>query len=243
MFSRTNTSINDSPTPTGSSPGSLITASLNSSKTTHNTNVGAIAGGVVGGSVFLVLVGLFVVCCYRRRRHIAPEVTPFHPTRSTPIKEPPAQNIDHSDLKVLPTPSMSEEPPTTLNTVPEDLSSLIPRSSSESSRLREQLANLHAERDALRDRKSSSQLSPSHPSPSLPPSTGTPQTTEEIALLREEVAQLRARQDRDRGRDPSWASPVNQGLMLEVMALREELEEMRAQQELPRYSPPPPPFP
>ena len=233
---------------TESADGPSTTSGRGSSTTPHKSNVGAIAGGVVGGCLLLLTIGL-TLCLYQRHRNIAPEVTPFHTpaipilSERTPTLIANNQRVLH-DMDIPPTPLLlSEKSPSTT-----DITSLNPNpltATSESSSLREQVMNLRVELDALRSRKSSSTPSQSTTT-RHPPSSITTPLKSEIALLREELSQIKARQDREQTPTRPSIPPVNEGLIREVASLRAELEEMRSQQELvqlgdlPRYSPPPP---
>ena len=210
---------------------------------THKSNVGAIAGGVVGGCLLLLATGL-TLCYYRHRRHIAPEITPFHiPTapvlpRRTPTLASNSEYLPHD----TPHTPLHKSPPAT------DIASLHSPSStpatvvSEWSSLRDQVINLRVELDALRSRKlfNTTSHTTQHPPPSV-----MARLRNEIVLLREELTQIKTRLERDQTAARPSIPPINEDLRGEVASLRAELEAMRSQQsfaqlgDLPRYSPPP----
>ncbi|EJT99852.1 hypothetical protein DACRYDRAFT_16971 [Dacryopinax primogenitus] len=75
--------------PTGASISPTASANGSTADSGRTTNVGAIAGGVIGGIALLALLALVALLLLRRRRRVDPlSPTPFIPTMHTPLPPP-----------------------------------------------------------------------------------------------------------------------------------------------------------
>jgi hypothetical protein len=95
----------------GGEGGTVYVTETSSSKSGSGAPVGAIVGGVVGGVVALVLLGVLIFCCRRRRKGMTEQdfliddehqpvhqVQPFAPVTQPPLHPPQPFNNDPKGL-------------------------------------------------------------------------------------------------------------------------------------------------
>lgn len=215
-------------------------------QSSHKTNTGAIAGGVVGGVV--LVAALLLAYWWHRRSPKSRAITPFNvETRN----QKPAILDDHDEEKVADIGQGAKSPgfvsPVVRSMARGESSSSAAGESAQLSdtALRQSIQALRAQLDAARAERGMSPASihPSHTSTSGKTSK-TSALEGEIHSLRAEVEQLRARQDhRDSAQTPE--SPAAPDLAREIAMLRAEMDEIReiSHGPLPSYSPPARPLP
>lgn len=241
MLYSTNTtdSTNTTTSGSGSSAPSTPTGATSANdgtQSSHKSNSGAIAGGVVGGVVLLAVL-LLGWLWYRRRSNKPHAITPYHEDARSEDK---GVDVGHArgQRYVAPLAFDSSREEVSQSSRPQSSQASDDSLRQNIQTLRDQLKALRAERGMRASATPPSQYSSTNDSQKASP------LAFEIQSLREEIEQLRTQQTSV----TSPTSPATTDLMMEISFLRAEMDEMRMQQDiiqgpLPSYSPPARPLP